>query len=148
MGEGLGENSSLAEYLHPFCTHMLTLNLSTYSTCIQSILFSKYCKSTCMYLVNYNPSLDAPFEAKYVLKALEPFSPSSPAYKMLKITEQVEFEDYLRDHPNAFSWKTVAEVLYKCGDEKRLDSLFTYMKSPEGKEPFECPTSLILYGSH
>ena len=81
----------------------------------------------------YSPTSDAPFEAQYVLKALEPFSPSSPAYKMLKITEQVEFEDYLRDHPNAFSWKTVAEVLYRCGDEKRLDTLFTYMKSPEGR---------------
>ena len=52
---------------------------------------------------------------------------------MLKITEQVEFEDYLKDHPSAFSWKAVAEILYRCGDEKRLDSLFTYMKSPEGK---------------
>ena len=89
-----------------------------------------------------NPTLDAPFEAKYVLKALEPFSLSSPAYKLLKITEQEEFDDYLRDHPNAFSWKTVAEVLYRCGDEKRLDSLFMYMKSPEGKFLFH--SSLIL----
>ena len=79
-----------------------------------------------------------------MLKALEPFSPSSTAYKMLKITEQRDFEDYLRDHPNAFSWKSVAEVLYRCGDEKRLDSLFTYMKSPEGKFPFES-THLIFH---
>ena len=86
----------------------------------------------------YNkPTLDAPFEAKYVLKALEPFSSTSPAYKMLKITEQARFEDYLRNHPNAFSWKSVAEALYRCGDEKRLDTLFTYMKSPEGKYFFE-----------
>ena len=93
---------------------------------------------TCL---SYSTS-DAPFEAKYVLKALEPFSPSSPAYKMLKITEQVQFEDYLRDHPYALSWKTVAEVLYRCGDEKRLDSLFTYMKSPEGNFLFGCPNSI------
>ena len=81
----------------------------------------------------YFSTPDAPFEAKYVLKALEPLPQSSPAYKMLKLTEQVEFENYLRDHPNAFSWKTVAEVLYRCGEEKRLDILFEYMKSPEGK---------------
>ena len=80
-----------------------------------------------------------------MLKALEPFSPSSPAYKMLKITEQVEFEDYLRDHPNAFSWKTVAEVLYRCGDEKRLDTLFTYMKSPEGRFHIETFISNISH---
>ena len=51
---------------------------------------------------------------------------------MLKLTEQAEFEEYLREHPNAFSWKTVAEVLYRCGEGKQLDTLFTYMKSPEG----------------
>jgi hypothetical protein len=48
----------------------------------------------------------------------------------------VDFEDYLRDHPNAFSWKNVAEVLYRCGDEKRMDILFTYMKSPEDTSLF------------
>ena len=83
-----------------------------------------------------------------MLKALEPFSPSSPAYKMLKITDQVEFEDYLRDHPNAFSWKTVAEVLYRCGDEKRLDTLFTYMKSPEGKFHIETSISITISPLH
>ena len=97
-----------------------------------------------MYLLNFNPSLDAPFEAKYVLKALEPFSPSSAAYKMLKITEEVEFGDYLNQHPNEFSWKSVAEVLYRCGDEKRLDSLFSYMKSPEGKFLFGFPNSFLI----
>ena len=80
----------------------------------------------------YSPSSDAPFQSKDMLKTLD-ISPSSPAYEMLKKTEQVDFEDYLRDHPNAFSWKNVAEVLYRCGDEKRMDILFTYMKSPEGK---------------
>ena len=83
-----------------------------------------------------------------MLKALEPFSPSSPAYKMLKITEQVEFEGYLRDHPNVFSWKTVAEVLYRCGDEKRLDTLFTYMKSPEGKFHIETFISITISPLH
>ena len=96
----------------------------------------------------YSPTSDAPFEAQYVLKALEPFSPSSPAYKMLKITEQVEFEGYLRDHPNAFSWKTVAEVLYRCGDEKRLDTLFSYMKSPEGKFHIETFISITISSLH
>ena len=76
---------------------------------------------------------DAPFEAKYVLKALEPLLPSSPAYKMLKITQEVEFEDYLRKHPTEFSWKSVAEVLYRCGEETLLNQLFAYLKSPEGK---------------
>ena len=79
-----------------------------------------------------------------MLKALKPFSTSSAAYKMLKIPEQVEFEEYLINHPDAFSWKVVAEVLYRCGDEKRLDSLFTYMKSPEGECPFESPFHSLL----
>ena len=58
---------------------------------------------------------------------------------MLKITEHVEFEQYLRDHPNALSWKGIAEILYRCGDEKRLNALFIYMKSPKGKFNFEVP---------
>ena len=74
---------------------------------------------------------DAPFEAKAMLEVLT-ITPSSRAYEMLNMTEQVEFEEYLREHPNAFSWKTVAEVLYRCQDEERLDQLFTYVKSPEG----------------
>ena len=83
-------------------------------------------------IILYYCTSDAPFQSKDMLKTLD-ISPSSPAYEMLKKTEQVDFEDYLRDHPNAFSWKNVAEVLYRCGDEKRMDILFTYMKSPEGK---------------
>ena len=67
-----------------------------------------------------------------MLKALEPLPPSSPAYKMLKITEEAEFENYLREHPKEFSWKSVAEVLYRCGQEKPLNNLFAYLKSPEG----------------
>ena len=81
---------------------------------------------------------DAPFEAKYVLKALGSLLPSSPAYKILKITEEVEFEDYLRKHPAEFSWKSVAEVLYRCGEETLLNQLFAYLKSPEGKVHFAC----------
>ena len=80
---------------------------------------------------------DAPFEAKYVLKALEQLPSSSPAYGMLKITEHVEYEEYLRQHPNEFSWKCVAEVLYRCGQETLLNQLFAYLKSPEGKTPLE-----------
>ena len=52
---------------------------------------------------------------------------------MLKLPEQTDFENYLREHPNAFSWKNMAEVLYRCGEEKYLDRLFVYMKSPAGK---------------
>ena len=83
-------------------------------------------------IIPYALSTDAPFQAKYLLHALRPLPHSSPAYTMLKLTEQAEFEEYLRENPNAFSWKTVAEVLYRCGEEKHLDTLFTYMKSPEG----------------
>ena len=61
---------------------------------------------------------------------------------MLKITEQLEFEDYLRQHPNEFSWKSVAEVLYRCGEESLLNQLFAYLKSPEGK------TTLLCYKSN
>ena len=68
-----------------------------------------------------------------MLKALEPLPHSSPVYKMLMHDEQMEFEEYLKRHPNSFSWKTVAEVIYRCGEEKYLDNLLTYMKSPEGK---------------
>ena len=45
----------------------------------------------------------------------------------------MDFEKYLKQYPNSFSWKNVAEVLYRCGEEKYLDKLVTYMKSPEGK---------------
>ena len=76
---------------------------------------------------------DAPFEVTYVLKALDPLPHSSPVYQMLKVTDRIQLEDYLREHPNAISWKTVAEVLYRCGEETLLNTLFTYMKSPEGK---------------
>ena len=89
---------------------------------------------------------DAPFEARYVLKALEPLPYSSPAYQMLKLTEQMEFEDYLRKHPNALSWKTVAEVLYRCGEEKFLDRLFMFLKSPEGRLHFS--VTFTYYFAH
>ena len=92
-------------------------------------------------------STDAPFQAKYVLHALQPLPHSSPAYTMLKLTEQAEFEEHLRKHPNAFSWKTVAEVLYRCGEEKHLDTLSTYMKSPEGKYTLDLQTAYMCIES-
>ena len=86
----------------------------------------------------YSPTTDAPFETQYVLKALEPLSQSSPAYKMLKVAKLVELEDYLRIHPNVLSWKSIAITLYKSGEEKCLDLLFTYLKSPEGNLILRC----------
>ena len=82
-----------------------------------------------------------------MLKALEPLLPSSPAYEMLKITEEVEFEDYLRKHPAEFSWKSVAEVLYRCGEETLLNQLFAYLKSPEGKMYFACLSMQAFYNN-
>ena len=62
-----------------------------------------------------------------MLKALEPFF-----LKIPKLTEQAELEDYMMKYPNVCSWKTVAEVLYRCTVEKCLDTLSAYMKSSEG----------------
>jgi hypothetical protein len=52
-------------------------------------------------VAKYNNS-DAPFEPKYVLKALEPFS-----LKVLKLTEPENLEDYMMKYPNVCSWKTI-----------------------------------------
>ena len=69
-------------------------------------------------------------------KLLEPLLPSSPASRILEVTRLKEFDDYLKENPRSFSWKTVAEVLYRCGHETLLNELFTYMKSPEGMQEF------------
>ena len=45
--------------------------------------------------------------------------------------ERIEFQEYLKQHPNP--WKGIAEVLYRGGEETRLNKLFTFVKSSEGK---------------
>ena len=73
---------------------------------------------------------DAPFEVEYVLEVLGPPSKSSALYGMLNISLEMEFETYMKQHPNP--WKTMAEVLYRCGEETRLNKLFVFVKSSGG----------------
>ena len=44
--------------------------------------------------------------------------------------ERIEFQVYLKQHPNP--WKGIAEVLYRSGEETRLNKLFAFVKSSEG----------------
>ena len=73
---------------------------------------------------------DAPFEVSYVLEVLGPPCKSSALYGMLNISLEMDFEEYMKQHPNP--WKNMAEVLYRCGDETRLNKLFVFVKSSEG----------------
>ena len=73
---------------------------------------------------------DAPFEVDYVLEVLGPQSESSALYGMLNISLEMNFEQYIKQHPNP--WKNMAEVLYRCGEGTRLNKLFVFVKSSEG----------------
>ena len=85
-----------------------------------------------VYTVLPTPHVTVSLQPNYVSKLLEPLLPSSPASRILEVTRLKEFEDHFKENPRLFSWKTVAEVLYRCGHETLLNELFTYMKSPEG----------------
>ena len=78
------------------------------------------------------PFIDAPLKVDYVLDVLKPLPESSPVYSMLKGSEEMAFKEYLNRHPNAISWKTIAECLYRCGEDDLLNQLFAFIKSPEG----------------
>ena len=80
--------------------------------------------------------IDAPLEVDYVFDVLKPRPESSPVYSMLKDSEEITFKDYLNRHPNAISWKTIAECLYRCGEDDLIDQLFAFIKSPEGKKRY------------
>ena len=79
-----------------------------------------------------------------MLDVLKPLPESSPVYSMLKDSEEITFKEYLNHHPNAISWKAIAECLYRCGEDIRLDRLFAYIKSPEGKKGY-CISELPTY---
>ena len=52
--------------------------------------------------------------------------------KLMERYDEHQFEDYLRRNPLGFSWKNIALMLYKLGEERSLNKLFNLMRSPEG----------------
>ena len=83
--------------------------------------------------------IDAPLEV-----VLDVLPESSPVYSMLKGSKEMAFKEYLKCYPNAISWKTIAECLYRCGKDDMLDKLFEFIKSPEGRKKC-CISELPTY---
>ena len=79
----------------------------------------------------------------YVREVLGPWSESSALYKMLNMPREMEFEEYMKQHPNP--WKNMAEILYRCGEETRLNKLFVFVKSSEGKLRYIATKYLFSY---
>ena len=81
--------------------------------------------------------IDAPFDMKYIAEVISLASDQLRICRsLMENYDESQFEDYLKKNPRGFSWKNVALILYKSGEERSLNQLFNLMRSPEGKQHF------------
>ena len=81
-------------------------------------------------------SIDAPLKPEYVFKVLKLISDWSAVWKFLKVGEQptqmatVSF--FVEEPYFEASWMEIALALYNTNQDKAIDALFQYIKSPAG----------------
>ena len=81
-------------------------------------------------------SIDAPLKPEYVFKVLKLISDWSAVWKFLKVGEQptkmatVSF--FVEEAYFEASWMEIALALYNTNQDKAIDALFQYIKSPAG----------------
>ena len=81
-------------------------------------------------------SIDAPLKPEYVFKVLKLISDWSAVWKFLKVEEQptqmatVSF--FVEEPYFEASWMEIALALYNTNQDKAIDALFQYIKSPAG----------------
>ena len=81
-------------------------------------------------------SIDAPLKPDYVFKVLKLISDWSAVWKFLKVGEQptqmatVSF--FVEEPYFEASWMEIALALYNTNQDKAIDALFQYIKSPAG----------------
>ena len=88
-----------------------------------------------------SPCTDAPLTSANLLEALQNVLDWNAVCKCLQLlvkpskVETVEF--FIGEPYFEASWKKVALALYHSNEEKAMDDLFQYMKSPTGKSHSE-----------
>ena len=81
-------------------------------------------------------SIDAPLKPEYVFRVLKLISDWSAVWKFLKVGEQptkmatVSF--FVEEPYFEASWMEIALALYNTNQDKAIDALFQYIKSPAG----------------
>ena len=81
-------------------------------------------------------SIDAPLKPEDVFKVLKLISDCSVVWKFLKVGEQptqmatVSF--FVEEPYFEASWMEIALALYNTNQDKAIDGLFQYIKSPAG----------------
>ena len=81
-------------------------------------------------------SIDAPLKPEYVFKVLKLISDWSAVWRFLKVGEQptkmatVSF--FVEEPYFEASWMEIALALYNTNQDKAIDALFQYIKSPAG----------------
>ena len=81
-------------------------------------------------------SIDAPLKPEYIFKVLKLISDWSVVWKFLKVGEQptqmatVSF--FVEEAYFEASWTEIALALYNTNQDKAIDTLFQYIKSPAG----------------
>ena len=81
-------------------------------------------------------SIDAPLKPEYVFKVLKLISDWSAVWRFLKVGEQptkmatVSF--FVEEPYFEASWTEIALALYNTNQDKAIDALFQYIKSPAG----------------
>ena len=81
-------------------------------------------------------SIDAPLKPEYVFKVLKFISDWSAVWKFLKVGEQptqIATVSFFVEEPYfEASWMEIALALYNTNQDRAIDALFQYIKSPAG----------------